>query len=106
MGLGFDSLRSLSPGLLALLVLAGTLGAEGADEAAMFGAAASASPTAQPDVFATDSSADNPLQIGGIFYQQVIASPRESISEGETPLSFPLQLDMFADARPNDRLRT
>jgi hypothetical protein len=57
------------------------------------------------DSFASGGTKEDPLQIGGTIYQQWIASPETGLSPGETPLSMPLQVDTFLDARPNDRVR-
>ena len=57
------------------------------------------------DAFASGENTDNPLQIGGIIYQQAILSPQEGQSAADAPFSLPLQVDTFLDARPNDRIR-
>jgi hypothetical protein len=57
------------------------------------------------DAFASGGTKEDPLQIGGSIYQQWLASPQTGLSPGETPLSMPLQVDTFLDARPNDRVR-
>jgi hypothetical protein len=57
------------------------------------------------DIFATGENTDNPLQIGGVYYQQFIATESGRNIENQTPLTMPLDLDAFFDARPNDRIR-
>ena len=54
------------------------------------------------DAFASGENTDNPLQIGGIYYQQL---NHRGASEGDNSLSAPTQLDIFLDGRPNDRIR-
>jgi hypothetical protein len=69
------------------------------DEANMTGA------TSGTDAFASGATKEDPLDIGGIFYQHADVSFVRGLTEGEQPLSLPLQLDAYLDARPNDRLR-
>jgi len=65
------------------------------------------SPTvaAKPDAFVRGDTVADPLQMGGTYYQQWNAQFQDGGSLGSTPWSAPLQLDVFLDARPNDRLR-
>jgi hypothetical protein len=48
---------------------------------------------------------DDPLDIGGALYQQAFSTFQRNLTEGEQPLSMPLQFDAYLDARPNDRVR-
>jgi hypothetical protein len=57
------------------------------------------------DAFASGEVTDNPLQVGGIYYQQLIVSGQNGTNVSNTPLSAPLQLDGYLDGRPNDRIR-
>ena len=57
------------------------------------------------DRFATDEAKDDPLDIGGLFYQQLTAMSRAGQGLGATQLSAPTIVDAYLDARPNDRLR-
>jgi len=57
------------------------------------------------NVFDTGEVTDNPLQMGGIYYQRMIASAAQGVAAGNTPISAPLQVDGFLDGRPNDRIR-
>jgi hypothetical protein len=57
------------------------------------------------DAFATGEVSDNPLQIGGLYYQRWIASQLRGQAPSHDPVSMPLQFDAFMDARPNDRVR-
>jgi hypothetical protein len=57
------------------------------------------------DAFATGEVTDNPLQMGGTFYQRAMGSIEKGVDLGDTPISAPLQFDGFMDARPNDRIR-
>ena len=63
--------------------------------------------TAAPpsDAFASGEVKDNPLEIGGIFYQRMIVSGQSGAGASDAPLSLPLQFDGFLDARPSDRIR-
>ncbi|MEO5970423.1 MAG: DUF1302 family protein [Bdellovibrionia bacterium] len=106
-----------------------SLAEERPDEAAMFGSPEASSPlnsvprlSATPnansealsstlpvrperDAFATGEVSENPLQIGGVFYQRMTLSPQEGGSFGNAPMSAPLQVDGFFDARPSENLR-
>jgi hypothetical protein len=57
------------------------------------------------DDFANGKIKDNPLEIGGVVYQQCYADEGLNQPASAAALSTPLQLDTFLDARPNDRLR-
>ncbi|MGE0614106.1 MAG: hypothetical protein AB7P04_00575 [Bacteriovoracia bacterium] len=57
------------------------------------------------DQFAAGTAVDNPLQIGGRYYQRLILSGQEGRGLTNAPLAAPLQFDGFLDGRPNDRLR-
>jgi hypothetical protein len=57
------------------------------------------------DAFASGEAVENPLQIGGIFYQRGFASAQDSTSFNHTNYSLPLQVNGYMDARPNDRIR-
>ncbi len=72
------------------------------NEADMFGAKPH---TASRDAFETGEVKDNPLQIGGLYYQRLIVSAQEGRNLGDQPISSPLMFDSFMDSRPNDRLR-
>lgn len=57
------------------------------------------------DEFASGGTVDNPLQLGGLFFQQAIASPLEGYEAGSSSLTAPLLFNAFMDARPTERLR-
>ena len=57
------------------------------------------------DAFSRGEASDNPLTIGGIYYQRWIVSKQEGQSAKQTPMSMPLQFDGYLDARPSDRVR-
>ncbi|MBX5483701.1 MAG: hypothetical protein IRZ16_17905 [Myxococcaceae bacterium] len=57
------------------------------------------------DRFSTGNAVENPLQIGGLFYQRMTATARAGSSFKGTTLSVPTLVDAYFDARPNDRLR-
>ena len=93
------------------------------DENAMFGGgptqpAAAATPipvapaagpsTSNPrasDAFASGEVVDNPLVLGGSYYQRFLVSGQEGHGASGAPISAPLQFDAFMDGRPSDRLR-
>ena len=60
---------------------------------------------AEKDAFASGEVVDNPLQIGGKYYQRFLLSGQKGAGAGNAPISAPLQFDGFLDARPNDRIR-
>jgi len=57
------------------------------------------------DDFANGSVKDDPLQIGGVVYQQWYMDESLYQSPGNSAMSMPLQVDTYLDARPNDRVR-
>lgn len=57
------------------------------------------------DAFASGEVTENPLQVGGTYYQQLIMSGQSGTSLSNTPVSAPLQFDGYLDGRPNDRIR-
>lgn len=57
------------------------------------------------DRFAAGDQVDDPLQIGGLFYQRLSAVNRAGAGFSRTTLSVPTLVDGYFDARPNDRLR-
>jgi hypothetical protein len=52
-----------------------------------------------------DVAPDDPLKIGGQFYWRVISSGQQGKAVQNFSLSAPALLDVFMDARPNDRVR-
>ncbi len=52
-----------------------------------------------------DVAPDDPLKIGGQFYWRVISSGQQGKAPQNFSLSAPALLDVFMDARPNDRVR-
>src|SRR4051812_13679932 len=57
------------------------------------------------DAFESGTVQDNPLQIGGVYYQRLLATGQDGVKTGDTPLSMPLQFDLYFDVRPSDRVR-
>jgi hypothetical protein len=57
------------------------------------------------DRFAEEDDAEDPLDIGGLFYQRFSATNRQNTSFSGTALSAPTLVDAYFDARPNDRVR-
>lgn len=57
------------------------------------------------DRFATGDYVEDPLDIGGLYYQRFSSTTREGSGLSNTLLSAPTLVDVYFDARPNDRLR-
>ncbi len=84
-------------------------------EASMFGAPATPAtatkvePTtmtqAIKNAFDSGEVKDNPLQIGGLLYQRFSLSSKKDVAGKDTPVTMPMQFDLFLDARPSDRVR-
>jgi hypothetical protein len=55
--------------------------------------------------FSADVAPDDPLKIGGQFYWRVMSSGKQSSYPQNWSLSAPALLDVYLDARPNDRVR-
>lgn len=106
---------SVFKSVLAILLLAANIAVaqDRPDENALFGESEKRSPAGEnatetetsKEAFASGDVVENPLQIGGIFYQQMVISSYQDVRFKNTPLFFPLQVDGYMDARPNDRLR-
>ena len=62
------------------------------------------SEASRPDAFSRGDTVADPLQIGGTYYQQWNAQYQDG-NPDSIPETAPLQLDVFLDGRPNDRLR-
>lgn len=93
----------------------------GVDEDALFGAAPTPAPAASPgttdlgdvqiqtttdaDILSRLGLADERLTIGGKLYLRAAASVTDDTDFVDTPYSSPNLLDLFADIRPNDRVR-
>ncbi|HEY0715215.1 MAG TPA: hypothetical protein VGF45_21220, partial [Polyangia bacterium] len=52
-----------------------------------------------------DAAPEDPLRIGGMFYQRAVSSAREGETPDEWTFSAPTLTDVYLDARPNDRVR-
>jgi hypothetical protein len=57
------------------------------------------------DAFANGRAIDDPLRIGGSFYIRAYGSVAENTPFGENKLDVPMLVEVYADARPTDRLR-
>ncbi|MBI3296743.1 MAG: hypothetical protein HYZ75_01170 [Elusimicrobia bacterium] len=89
-----------------VLLLAAPVGAQDRpDEGSMFGAAPEVKEPPQPDAFTRGDAVDNPLSIGGRYWQRWQMSKPEGQATSRSPVSAPLQFDAFMDARPSDRVR-
>jgi hypothetical protein len=73
---------------------------ETARDDAILGGAAS-----DPGVFGQDAAPEDPLKIGGQVYLRAQASGLEGQDLDEYAFSTPTLLDLYLDARPNDRVR-
>jgi len=60
---------------------------------------------ASKDLFATEPTRDNPLQIGGQIYLRSLVQATENTSVADTHFLFPAIVDGFFDARPSERVR-
>jgi hypothetical protein len=63
-----------------------------------------APPAAQAEA-AFPEAKENPLAIGGLLYLRAVSQWSEDVPPSSWPLSSPNLLDVFLDARPNDRVR-
>ena len=61
--------------------------------------------TPSSNAFDNGKMKDNPMDIGGVLYQQAVSTFQRGLTEGEQPLSVPTQFDVYLDSRPNDRVR-
>lgn len=57
------------------------------------------------DDFSSGVEVDNPLTLGGLYFQQASVSPLEGYDAGSGALQAPLLFNAFMDARPDPRLR-
>lgn len=57
------------------------------------------------DAFASGEVKENPLEVGGTYYQQFIFSGQSGTGLKNDPITAPLQVDGYLDGRPNDRIR-
>ncbi len=74
------------------------------EEAELFGSGGS--PAAAPPPQATVSKErDDPLRIGGQLYLRAASTWHDAVDPGDWPLGAPALLDVYLDARPNDRVR-
>jgi hypothetical protein len=74
-------------------------------EADIFGAPTPAPAVPEPSTPETDvGTIDHPWQFGGSIFQRAAASKQSGQSWSDN-YSLPLQIETFADVRPNDRLR-
>lgn len=108
------------------LLLPGLLGAA-VDEEALFGGAPAPAVAPQPtqapaadldvdrrgldageeaDAFTRGSTKVDPLTLGGTYYQVLQVPFSRGYTEGEQSFRRPLQVDVYLDGRPNDRIRT
>ncbi|HEY0706222.1 MAG TPA: hypothetical protein VGG33_05460 [Polyangia bacterium] len=55
--------------------------------------------------FSEEAAPEDPLRIGGMFYQRALSSARESETPDEWTFSAPTLTDVYLDARPNERVR-
>src|SRR5262249_18819739 len=60
---------------------------------------------ASKDLFTTEPTRENPLQIGGQIYLRSLVKGTENTSFADTSFLFPAIVDGFFDARPSERVR-
>ena len=77
----------------------------GDDEAALFGGTGTPNALPPPPEGIISRERDDPLRIGGQLYLRLQAQSQEDVAPGDWPLVSPNLLDVFLDARPNDRVR-
>lgn len=56
-------------------------------------------------VLSSDAAPDDPLRLGGMFYTRWLGSLQADTPVNELQVSAPSLLDVYLDARPNDRVR-
>jgi hypothetical protein len=59
----------------------------------------------RPDMFSEEAAPDDPLEIGGQLYLRAQGTALEGQPVGDFSFSAPSLLDLYLDARPNDRVR-
>ena len=74
-------------------------------EADLFGGAEPSAPVPRDDVDVQLAAANDPLTLGGLFYLRLQGVFVEDTDADAQPLSMPNLVDLYADARPTDRLR-
>ena len=82
-----------------------TQGDRAASEAEMFGSAASPAAQPPPPGGLVKKEQDDPLKLGGFVYLRLASQGYEGTSFADTPLTSPNLVDLYLDARPNDRVR-
>jgi hypothetical protein len=80
-------------------------GAQRPDEAAMFGSTGAPSSTPPPPEGLISREREDPLKLGGLAYLRLQGVLPEDVALRNAPLASPNLLDVFLDARPNDRVR-
>lgn len=58
------------------------------------------------DAFSRGDTKEDPLDIGGAVYQRASTTFNRGLTEGEQPFSLPLQVDLYLDGRPSERVRS
>jgi hypothetical protein len=76
--------------------------ADAARDANILGATSS---TAAPKVASPESTSDDPLRIGGMIYLSAYSTVLKGQAPAEAAFGAPSLLDVYLDARPNDRVR-
>lgn len=84
---------------------AGTLGAVQAPPEATPPSAEALPSFEVTDAFERGERKEDPLQLGGMFYERLAAAHARNAKLQDTTLSLPTLVDGYLDARPNDRVR-
>lgn len=74
-------------------------------EAELFGSRGSPAAVPPPPEGVVSKERDDPLRLGGQLYLRTVTTWPDGVDPEDWPLSSPNLLDVFLDARPNDRVR-
>ncbi len=75
------------------------------EEAELFGATGSPNAVPPPPEGIVPKERDDPLRLGGQLYWRTATTWNDGVDPADWPLSAPALLDVYLDARPNDRVR-
>lgn len=75
-----------------------------ADET-LFGAPSTAATPSAASALSAEVAPEDPLRLGGQLYTRMLGTLREETRPGKLTVSYPTLVDLYVDARPNDRVR-
>jgi hypothetical protein len=75
------------------------------EEAELFGAQGSPNAVPPPPEGLVSKERDDPLRLGGQLYLRATSTWNDGVDPGDWPFAAPALLDLYLDARPNDRVR-